>query len=99
MIPNRPRSSRAGISLGLHDYDRNAINKGHALKFKNAGPEEYNKYVGNDNGAYTGIVNKTLTNDGYPTMALIRNQNHWTISLAGSLMMKPSPATSRMADC
>ena len=40
-----------------------------ALKFKNAGPEEYNKYVGNDNGAYTGIVNKTLTNDGYPTMA------------------------------
>lgn len=60
---------QAGISLGLHDYDRNAINKGHALKFKNAGPEEYNKYVGNDNGAYTGIVNKTLTNDGYPTMA------------------------------
>ena len=49
---------QAGISLGLHDYDRNAINKGHALKFKNAGPEEYNKYVGNDNGAYTGIVNK-----------------------------------------
>lgn len=60
---------QAGISLGLHDYDRNAINKGHALKFKNAGPEEYNKYVGNDNGAYTGIVNKTLANDGYPTMA------------------------------
>lgn len=60
---------QAGISLGLHDYDRNAINKGHALKFKNAGPEEYNKYVGNDSGAYTGIVNKTLTNDGYPTMA------------------------------
>ena len=60
---------QAGISLGLHDYDRNAINKGHALKFKNAGPEEYNKYVGNDYGAYTGIVNKTLTNDGYPTMA------------------------------
>ena len=60
---------QAGISLGLHDYDRSAINKGHALKFKNAGPEEYNKYVGNDNGAYTGIVNKTLTNDGYPTMA------------------------------
>lgn len=59
---------QAGISLGLHDYDRNAINKGHALKFKNAGPEEYNKYVGNDNGAYTGIVNKTLTK-GYPTMA------------------------------
>lgn len=37
---------QAGISLGLHDYDRNAINKGHALKFKNAGPDEYNKYVG-----------------------------------------------------
>lgn len=60
---------QAGISLGLYDYDRYAINNNHALKFKNAGPEEYNKYVGNDNGAYTGIVNKTLTNSGYPTMA------------------------------
>ena len=59
---------QAGISLGLHDYDRNAINKGHALKFKNAGPDEYNKYVGEGNGAYTGIVNKTLIN-GYPAMA------------------------------
>ncbi|WP_237955946.1 DUF7604 domain-containing protein [Bifidobacterium adolescentis] len=59
---------QAGISLGLYDYDRYTINDNHALKFKNAGPEEYNKYVGNDNGAYTGIVNKTLT-DGYPTMA------------------------------
>lgn len=57
---------QAGISLGLYDYDRGAINENHALKFKNAGPEEYNKYVGNDNGAYTGIVNTTLTN-GYPT--------------------------------
>ena len=59
---------QAGISLGLYDYDRYTINDNHALKFKNAGPEEYNKYVGNDNGAYTGIVNTTLT-DGYPTMA------------------------------
>lgn len=60
---------QAGISLGLHDYDRNAINKGHALKFKNAGnPGTYNGYVGGGNGAYTGIVNKTLIN-GYPTMA------------------------------
>lgn len=59
---------QAGISLGLYDYDRYTINENHALKFKNAGPEEYNKYVGNDNGAYTGIVNTTLT-DGYPTMA------------------------------
>lgn len=61
---------QAGISLGLHDYDRYTINANHALKFTNAGPEEYNKYVGNDNGAYTGIVNKTLTNNGYPTMAV-----------------------------
>ena len=59
---------QAGIRLGLHDYNRYTINENHALKFKNAGPEEYNKYVGNDNGAYTGIVNTTLT-DGYPTMA------------------------------
>lgn len=59
---------QAGIKLGLYDYGRSAINDNHALKFKNAGPEEYNKYVGNDNGAYTGIVNTTLT-DGYPTMA------------------------------
>ena len=59
---------QAGISLGLYDYDRSTINGGHALKFMDAGPEEYNKYVGNKNGAYTGIVNTTLTN-GYPTMA------------------------------
>ena len=57
---------QAGIKLGLHDYDRSAINNNHALKFKNAGPEGYNSYVGEGNGAYTGIVNKTLTN-GYPT--------------------------------
>lgn len=61
---------QAGISLGLHDYDRNTINDNHALKFKNEGePGTYNKYVGEGNGAYTGIVNKTLANDGYPTMA------------------------------
>lgn len=63
---------QAGISLGLHDYDRSAINNNHALKFMNVDGSKpystYNKYVGNDNGAYTGIVNKTLTDD-YPTMA------------------------------
>lgn len=60
---------QAGISMGLHDYDRNTINNGHALKFKNAGkPRTYNRYVGNGNGAYTGIVKTTLTN-GYPAMA------------------------------
>ena len=57
---------QAGISLGLYDYDRYTINKNHALKFKNVGPETYNKYVGPGAGAYTGIVNKTLTK-GYPT--------------------------------
>ena len=60
---------QAGISLGLHDYDRNAINNNHALKFKSVGPETYNKYVGSGAGAYTGIVNKTLTANGYPAMA------------------------------
>lgn len=63
---------RAGISLGLHDYDRNAINKNHALKFKSVGdPGTYNRYVGNGKGAYTGIVKTTLTNgtNGYPAMA------------------------------
>lgn len=60
---------QAGISMGLHDYDRNTINNGHALKFKNVGPEEYNSYVGEGKGAYTGIVNTTLTENGYPTMA------------------------------
>lgn len=59
---------QAGISLGLHDYDRNAINNNHALKFKSVGPETYNKYVGSGAGAYTGIVKTTLTN-GYPAMA------------------------------
>lgn len=60
---------QAGISLGLHDYDRKAINNNHALKFKNVGESgTYNRYVGSGKGAYTGIVNTTLTN-GYPTMA------------------------------
>ncbi len=60
---------QAGISLGLHDYTRNAINKNHALKFMSVGdPGTYNRYVGNGNGAYTGIVKTTLTN-GYPAMA------------------------------
>lgn len=63
---------QAGISLGLHDYKRDTINNEHALKFKNADSSKpystYNKYVGPEMGAYTGIVNKTLTNS-YPTMA------------------------------
>lgn len=28
---------QAGISMGLHDYNRNTINVGHALWFKNSG--------------------------------------------------------------
>lgn len=60
---------QAGISLGLHGYERSAINNNHALQFMNVGGSgTYNSYVGNGNGAYTGIVNKTLIN-GYPTMA------------------------------
>lgn len=60
---------QAGISMGLHDYDRETINDSHALKFRNKGESgTYNSYVGPGNGAYTGIVNTTLTN-GYPTMA------------------------------
>ncbi|MGE8651413.1 DUF7604 domain-containing protein [Bifidobacterium adolescentis] len=60
---------QAGISMGLHDYDRETINNSHALKFRNKGESgTYNSYVGPGNGAYTGIVNTTLTN-GYPTMA------------------------------
>lgn len=60
---------QAGISLGLHDYTRNAINKNHALKFMSVGGlGTYNRYVGDRKGAYTGIVKTTLTN-GYPAMA------------------------------
>lgn len=60
---------QAGISLGLHDYDRSAINKNHALQFMSVGdPGTYNRYVGSSKGAYTGIVKTTLTN-GYPAMA------------------------------
>lgn len=60
---------QAGISMGLHDYNRNTINDGHALWFKNSGSQNsYNRYVGSGKGAYTGIVNTTLKN-GYPTMA------------------------------
>ena len=61
---------RAGISMGLHDYNRETINNGHALKFKSVGGlGTYNGYVGPGSGAYTGIVNTTLTENGYPTMA------------------------------
>ena len=61
---------QAGISLGLHDYDRKTIDNNHALKFMSVGESgTYNRYVGDSNGAYTGIVNKTLTTNGYPTMA------------------------------
>lgn len=61
---------RAGIKLGLHDYDRKTINDKHALKFMSVGDSgTYNRYVGDRKGAYTGIVNKTLTDDGYPTVA------------------------------
>lgn len=60
---------QAGISLGLHDYDRKAINNNHALKFMSVGESgTYNRYVGSSKGAYTGIVKTTLTN-GYPAMA------------------------------
>lgn len=60
---------QAGISLGLHDYNRKAINNNHALQFMSVGGSgTYNRYVGNGNGAYTGIVKTTLTN-GYPAMA------------------------------
>ena len=60
---------QAGISLGLHDYDRSAINKNHALQFMSVGdPGTYNRYVGSSKGAYTGIVKTTLTK-GYPAMA------------------------------
>ena len=62
-------SSSRPISLGLHDYDRKAINNNHALQFMSVGgPGTYNRYVGNGNGAYTGIVKTTLTK-GYPAMA------------------------------
>lgn len=61
---------QAGISMGLHDYDRPTISTGHMLKFKPANRRTtYNQYVGSGNGAYTGIVNTTLTDDGYPAMA------------------------------
>lgn len=58
-----------GISIGLHDYDRNSINNNHALHFMSGGSEAgYNRYVQDGRGAYAGIVKPLLTND-YPTMA------------------------------
>lgn len=58
-----------GISIGLHDYDRNSINNNHALHFMGGGNETgYNRYVQDGRGAYAGIVKPLLTND-YPTMA------------------------------
>lgn len=58
-----------GISIGLHDYNRNSINNNHALHFRNGRDETgYNRYVQDGKGAYTGIVKPLLTN-GYPTMA------------------------------
>lgn len=67
---NQTLEQRAGITMGLYDYERSTINNSHALHFMSgSGETGYNKYVGPDNGAYTGIVNTTLTDDGYPTMA------------------------------
>ena len=67
---NQTLEQRAGITMGLYDYDRSTINNSHALHFMSgSGETGYNKYVGPDNGAYTGIVNTTLTENGYPTMA------------------------------
>ena len=67
---NTTVEQRNGISIGLHDYNRNTINNDHALHFKSGwGESDYNKYVGSGNGAYAGIVSSTLTTDGYPTMA------------------------------
>lgn len=67
---NQTLEQRAGITMGLYDYNRSTINNSHALHFMSgSGETGYNKYVGSDNGAYTGIVNTTLTDDGYPTMA------------------------------
>lgn len=58
-----------GISIGLHDYDRNSINNNHALHFMSGGNETgYNRYVQDGRGTYAGIVKPLLTND-YPTMA------------------------------
>lgn len=58
-----------GISIGLHDYNRNSINNNHALHFKSGRNETgYNRYVQDGYGAYAGIVKPLLTN-GYPTMA------------------------------
>ncbi len=60
---------QAGISMGLHDYDRPTISNDHRLKFKPANfRTDYNQYVGLGHGAYTGIVSTTMTN-GYPAMA------------------------------
>lgn len=67
---NQTLEQRAGITMGLYDYERSTINNSHALHFMSgSGETGYNKYVGSDSGAYTGIVNTTLTDDGYPTMA------------------------------
>lgn len=42
---------QAGISLRLHDYNRNTINNNHALKFMNVdGSKPYNEYVGEGKG-------------------------------------------------
>ena len=68
-VAGQTLEQQAGISLGLHDYDRKAINNNHALQFMSVGgPGTYNRYVGDSNGAYTGIVKTTLTK-GYPAMA------------------------------
>ena len=75
---------QAGISMGLHDYNRNTINAGHALWFKNSGSQNYNRYVGSGKGAYTGIVNTTLGN-GYPTMAADKGSESLDYLFGGKL--------------
>ena len=67
---NQTLEQRAGITMGLYDYNRSTINRSHALKFMSVGQAgTYNSYVGPKLGAYTGIVKSNLNNAGYPNMA------------------------------
>ena len=89
---------QAGISLGLHDYDRSAINKNHALQFMSVGdPGTYNRYVGNGNGAYTGIVKTTLAK-GYPAMAADKGSESLAYLFGGTDDTDDKVVTNRTPD-
>lgn len=63
-------SAASGITINMFDYNTDEINEGHSLKFSDGThgvSEDYNKYRGPADLS-TGIMQKKLGSDSYPTL-------------------------------